>query len=39
MVLLPSKKINYGIVKTAEEMGLHRLEDIKTMKWTHRASL
>lgn len=39
IILLPSRKINFGIVKTAEEMGLHRLEDIKIMKWTARASL
>ena len=38
IVLLPSHKINFGIVKTAEDMGLHRLEDIKIMKWTARAS-
>gem|GEM_PF-6405490 len=39
IILLPSHKINFGIVKTAAEMGLHRLEDIKVMKWTACASL
>jgi hypothetical protein len=32
IVLLPSHKITFGIVKTAEEMDLHRLEDIEIMK-------
>jgi IMP dehydrogenase len=32
IVLLPPHKINFGIVKTAEDMGLHSLEDIKIMK-------
>ncbi len=38
IILLPKHNINFGIVKTAEDMGLHRLEDIKIMKWTARAS-
>ena len=31
IILLPKAKINFGIVKTAEAMGLRRLEDVKIM--------
>jgi hypothetical protein len=31
IILLPKAKINFGIVKTAEDMGLGRLEDVKIM--------
>jgi hypothetical protein len=34
IVLLPPHKIDFGIVKTAEDMGLHRLEDIEIRKST-----
>jgi len=32
MILLPSKKIDFGIVKTAQAMDLRQLEDIKIME-------
>jgi len=32
MVLVPAVKIDFGIVKTAEDMGLHQLEDVKIME-------
>jgi IMP dehydrogenase len=31
MILLSKTKINFGIVKTAEDMGLSKLEDVKVM--------
>lgn len=32
MILLPTVKISFGIVKTAEAMGLRRLQDVKIME-------
>jgi hypothetical protein len=32
MVLVSAVKIDFGIVKTAEDMGLHQLEDVKIME-------
>lgn len=32
MILLPTVKIDFGIVKTAEAMGLRQLEDVKVME-------
>lgn len=32
MILVPPVKIDFGIVKTAEDTGLHQLEDVKIME-------